>query len=119
MNKRYMMPLLIFITLLLLLKVYVANELYYTSRNIQKLSTQINALKEERNILKLQIEKLKYKNTIIDPLFNYQPKEPIKPEVTTNSNAQNQQKNQDNKNKTQPKSTKELFNEIKIPNEEL
>jgi len=114
-RSKLAMPFLIFSTLLLLLKVYIANELYYTSRNIQKLTTQIDALKEEKNILKLQIEKLKYKNTIIDPLFNYQPKEIMK----TEGNSQINKPIQSNESKTiqvqkPKKTTKELFDSITV-----
>ena len=59
------------ITFLLLLKVYISNKIYILSREIHKTSIKVDALKEEQNILKLKIEKLKYKNTIADPLFNY------------------------------------------------
>ncbi len=126
----------LFILSLLLIKVYVANELYYTSRNIQKLSIQINALKEERNILKLKIEKLKYKNTIIDPLFEYKPKEikqsvyeeqqelpkPQTPKEIFKKYKQTSKPKKSNtpKNVSKPKkenSTKELFQNLS--NEEL
>ncbi len=70
MKKSYLV-LLSIIFILMLNKIYISNKLYLASRSIQKNSIQINALKEESNILKLKIEKLKYKNTIIDPLFNY------------------------------------------------
>jgi len=62
---------IILITLLLLLKIYLSNNIYLISRDIQKISSKIEALKEEQKILKLKVEKLKYKNSIADPLFNY------------------------------------------------
>jgi cell division protein FtsL len=70
-NIKVVVILLAIITFLLLLKVYISNKIYRVSREIQKTTIKINALKEEQNILKLKIEKLKYKNTIADPLFNY------------------------------------------------
>ena len=72
MSSKEIIILIIVITSLLLLKVYIANEIYYLSRDIQKISTKINALKEEQSIVKLKIERLKYKNTISDPLYNYE-----------------------------------------------
>jgi hypothetical protein len=112
--------LLIIITSLLLIKVYVANELYYTSRNIQKLSIQINALKEERNILKLKIEKLKYKNTIIDPLFEYKPKEEEQTPKDTTQDIQEQKKEpqipKKEPKKRKKQDTKELFENLDIDN---
>ena len=78
-ESRVIIIILVFITFLLLLKVYISNKIYIVSREIHKTATKIDALKEEQNILKLKIEKLKYKNTIADPLFNYKVKkqEPI------------------------------------------
>jgi len=116
--------LLIIITSLLLIKVYVANELYYTSRNIQKLSIQINALKEERNILKLKIEKLKYKNTIIDPLFEYKPKkEEQQPQDITQDLQEPKKEPQPQQEEQVPqppkkkkRDTKELFENLDINN---
>jgi cell division protein FtsB len=70
-NTKAVVVVLAIVTFMLLLKVYISNKIYIVSRDIQKTTTKINALKEEQNILKLKIEKLKYKNTIADPLFNY------------------------------------------------
>jgi len=98
--------LMITVTLLMLFKIYLANQTYYISRDIQKITTKINALKEERNILKLKIEKLRYKNTISDPLFSYEPKKIEKLNIEKNEKIK-----QDNKTKN-PKSPKELFKTI-------
>ena len=93
-----------FITALLIFKVYLANETYYVSRDIQKITAKINALKEERNILQLKIEKLRYKNTISDPLFAYEPEE------TQESIVESKEESQEKQEK--PKTTKELFQNI-------
>lgn len=106
MRSKTIITLLIIATILLLIKVYVANEIYYTSRSIQKTMQQINALKEERNILKIKIEKLKYKNTIVDPLFNYFPPK-IEPSQESNSST-TKVKNE------KKKDAKELFETINI-----
>ncbi len=106
MRSKTVITLLIIATILLLIKVYVTNEIYYTSRSIQKTTQQINALKEERNILKIKIEKLKYKNTIVDPLFNYLPPK-IEPSQESNSST--------TKVKSEKKKdAKELFETINI-----
>jgi len=93
------------ITILMLFKIYLANQTYYISRDIQKITTKINALKEERNILKLKIEKLRYKNTITDPLFSYEPKKIDKDSIAKSEKIIN------NKEK-KPKSPIELFETI-------
>ena len=115
MKLRYILVIITILSLMLA-KVYVANELYYTSRNIQKLSIQINALKEERNILKLKIEKLKYKNTIIDPLFKYKPKEPKKEIEEIQINEIKEIDNIDNNEDKNIKKhdTKELFEKLNV-----
>ena len=115
MHSKTVIFLLIAATVLLVIKVYISNEIYYTSREIQKLSQQINALKEERNILKLKIEKLKYKNTIVDPLFTYMP-----PKIDKNSeeNETSVQQRDNKKPQVHPKpkrqDAKELFETINI-----
>ena len=90
MTKTKGIVLISFIASLLLFKVYISNSIYLTSRDIQKIRTKINALKEEQSIIKLKIEKLKYQNEISDPLFSYDVYE-----------------NKENIPKTQPKPKKE------------
>jgi len=111
--------LMIIITILLLIKIYLANETYYISRDIQKIATKIDALKEERNILKLKIEKLEYKSEITDPLFKYDPKQEI--QELKNGSQESGYKESTQKFKTKPKpapkpkkhkSTKELFENL-------
>jgi len=84
-NSTLIIFFLVVITLLLLLKVYISNNIYLISRDIQKISSKIEALKEEQNILKLKVEKLNYKNSIADPLFNYKVKK--KPETEEYNNG--------------------------------
>ena len=64
--------LLTLLTFFLLIKVYVANQIYYLSRDIQKMLVKIDALKEEHNILMLKTQKLQFQNTITNSLFIYQ-----------------------------------------------
>lgn len=103
------------VTLMLLFKVYIANQTYLISRDIQKITANINALKEEKNILQLKIEKLKYKNQIIDPLFIYKPKEPTDakpiPEIEEKPKKEVKKSKQkpEIKKAKKPKTTKELF----------
>ncbi len=118
-EKSYLKPIfiMIIVAILAMYKIYLANETYYTSRDIQKISTKISALKEEKNILELKIEKLKYKNTISDPLFAYKQPEIIK--ATSNNESVKQQEDKPVKNreiktviKAKKKDTKELFKNI-------
>ncbi|WP_104749107.1 hypothetical protein [Helicobacter cynogastricus] len=45
-------------------KIYLANNIYYTSRTIQKLKGQEDLLKEEKRQLQLQLEKQRYKYSV-------------------------------------------------------
>lgn len=47
-------------------KIYMANEIYYSSRDIAKLRNELNVLIEENKGLKYKLEKIRYKNQIID-----------------------------------------------------
>ena len=114
MKTSYIM-LFIILIILMFIKIYVANKLYLVSRKIQKNSIQINALKEEKNILKLKIEKLKYKNTIIDPLFSYKVEEDkiMEKELKKQKEIPIQDKPVKNIQK-QTKDTKELFQTLEL-----
>ncbi|WP_292654463.1 hypothetical protein [Nitratifractor sp.] len=58
------------VVILALVKVYLSNRIYRESRTINKLTTEVAALKEEHSILQLHVERLKYKVKIADTLFN-------------------------------------------------
>lgn len=49
-------------------KIYISNEIYYTSRHISELRNQLSVLYEENKELKNKLEKIRYKNQIIDNL---------------------------------------------------
>ena len=50
-------------------KIYLQNNIYYISKNINKLYSQYISLKEENKFLEQQLEKMKYKNQIMDSLI--------------------------------------------------
>ena len=65
---------MVFLLLLLALalffpKVYLSNEIYYTSRKINKLLDQYEILKEENRLLKQKIEEERYKNQVLGTIF--------------------------------------------------
>lgn len=47
-------------------KVYIANDIYYTSRDIATLRDKLGVLLEENRELKSKLEQIRYKNQIID-----------------------------------------------------
>ncbi|AQW81311.1 hypothetical protein [Campylobacter pinnipediorum] len=53
---------------ILIPKIYIANEIYYTSREISDINNKRDVLLEENRALKIKLENMKYKNQVIDPL---------------------------------------------------
>ena len=49
-------------------KIYIKNEIYYTSREMSKLYSQYELLIEENRALKLKIESIRFKNQVLDVL---------------------------------------------------
>lgn len=59
----------IFLALFIFLpNIYVKNEIYYISRDINKLYGQYELLQKENKTLKLQIELIRFKNQVLDVL---------------------------------------------------
>jgi cell division protein FtsL len=60
----------LFVTLLLLMpKIYLQNNIYYVSKDINRLHTQYVSLKEENKALKQQHEDALFQNQIMDSLI--------------------------------------------------
>ncbi len=55
--------------LIILPKIYIKNEIYYTSRQISKISSEYSVLKEENRFLKQKVESMKFKNQVLDTVF--------------------------------------------------
>ncbi len=65
--------LIVFISMFLILaiimpKIYLRNNIYYISKDINKLQTQYISLKEEKKFLQQQHEDALFKNQIMDSL---------------------------------------------------
>jgi cell division protein FtsL len=61
---------ILFISLVLYFpKIYLANNIYYVSKDINKLYANYISLKEENRFLQQQLEDMKFKNQIIDSLL--------------------------------------------------
>jgi len=50
-------------------KIYLRNNIYYTSKDINELLSKKDLLLEEQEILEQQLEKLEYQNQINDSLI--------------------------------------------------
>jgi len=55
--------------LLTIPKIYLANQIYYESKEVQKLRIQAQALEEEQILLKRKIEHMKFENSVIYTMF--------------------------------------------------
>ena len=72
-NLDFKLLLMVYLSMILafgivLPKVYIKNEIYYISRDINKLYGEYSVLKEENRDLKQQVESLRFKNQILDTL---------------------------------------------------
>jgi cell division protein FtsB len=57
----------VFLALAILLpKVYISNQIYYSSKEVSKMYHKYTALKEEKDFLKRELEKLRYQTLVID-----------------------------------------------------
>ena len=64
-----MVYLAMFIALAIFLpKIYIANQIYYISRDIADISGKRDMLLEENRALSIKLEKLRYKNQILNSL---------------------------------------------------
>ncbi len=60
---------LVIVLSLYLPKIYLRNNIYYISRDINKLHDHYSSLKEENLFLQQQLEDMKFKNQIMDSLL--------------------------------------------------
>ena len=58
-----------FVTLLAFPKIYIQEQIYFISRDISKLHSEYDTLKEENKIIKTSVESIKFKNQILDTMF--------------------------------------------------
>ena len=56
--------------LLLFPKIYLQSQIYYKSRDIAVLTGEYNVLKEENRILKTKVESIRFKNQVLDTMFD-------------------------------------------------
>lgn len=54
---------------LLFPKIYIQQQIYFTSRDIAKLKGEYDTLKEENRLIQSSVESIRFKNQILDTLF--------------------------------------------------
>ena len=63
----FLVYVVVFLALSILLpKVYISNQIYYNSKEINKMYHKYTALKEEQDFLKRELEKLRYQTLVLD-----------------------------------------------------
>lgn len=55
--------------LVVLPKIYIKNQIYYISRDVNNLHSQYASLKEENTFLKQKLESIRFKNQVLDSVF--------------------------------------------------
>ena len=73
-NLDFKFLLLIYLSLavgfsIILPKIYIKNQIYYISRDINKLYSNYSILKEENRYLKQKLESIRFKNQVLDSVF--------------------------------------------------
>lgn len=65
----YIFLLVTFIAMFAFPKIYLNQQIYYTSRDIAKLQVEYETLKEENKLIRSSVEEIKFKNQILDTMF--------------------------------------------------
>ena len=65
----YVLLLIVLLCVFVFPKIYVQQQIYFKSRDISKLKSEYDTLKEENNIINASVESIKFKNQILDTLF--------------------------------------------------
>lgn len=65
----YVVLSILFAVVILFPKIYIQQQIYFTSRDVAKLKGEYDTLKEENRLIKGSVESIKFKNQILDTLF--------------------------------------------------
>lgn len=65
----YVLLSVFFMVALLFPKIYIQQQIYFTSRDTAKLKGEYDTLKEENRLIKASVESIRFKNQILDTLF--------------------------------------------------
>ncbi len=65
----YIMLMLTLVCMFVFPKIYIQQQIYFKSRDISKLKSEYDTLKEENKIINASVESIRFKNQILDTLF--------------------------------------------------
>ncbi|WP_309498719.1 hypothetical protein [Sulfurovum sp.] len=58
------------VLILTIIKIYLSNQIYYESKTVNKMQTEVSVLKAENVMLQQSVEALKFKNRVSDTIFS-------------------------------------------------
>lgn len=58
-----------FVCIVLFPKIYIQQQIYFKSRDISKLKSEYDTLKEENRLIKGSVESIRFKNQVLDTIF--------------------------------------------------
>ncbi|MDT8337564.1 MAG: hypothetical protein RQ763_00045 [Sulfurimonas sp.] len=58
-----------FVSVVLFPKIYIQQQIYFKSRDISKLKSEYDTLKEENRLIKGSVESIRFKNQVLDTIF--------------------------------------------------
>jgi len=65
----YVLASIVFVLTLLFPKIYIQQQIYFKSRDIAKLQSEYDMLREENKLIHSSVESLRFKNQILDTIF--------------------------------------------------
>ena len=65
----YVILVLCMVLIVLFPKIYITQQIYFKSREISKLKSEYDTLKEENKVIGASVEAIKYKNQVLDTIF--------------------------------------------------
>ena len=65
----YVILILMLVAIFAFPKIYIQQQIYFKSREISKLKSEYDTLKEENRLISASVESIKFKNQILDTLF--------------------------------------------------
>lgn len=65
----YIILVLLLVSIFAFPKIYVQQQIYFKSREISKLKSEYDTLKEENRLISSSVESIRFKNQILDTLF--------------------------------------------------
>jgi len=66
----YMLMIVLFIAMFAFPKIYITQQIYYKSREIAKLKIEYETLQEENKLIAASVESIRFKNQILDTMFD-------------------------------------------------